>query len=481
MQKVVIVGGGITGLTAAYYLQEKAQQAGIEVDYLLLEQGPRLGGKIVTETENGFVVEGGPDCFIREKPAVLQLAAKLGISDKLLPSNDASTGTFVLSGGKLHQLPDGLMILVPTKIIPFALSPLITWPGKLRMGLDLILPRKKTASDESLGSFVTRRLGKEALDKIGEPLIGGIHGGNSQTMSLKASFPRFIKMEEEQRSLIVAMLKARAKAPKPAPPKPGEAKKTYFMSFKGGMQDLIAGLAASLAPEKLVSGVKVEKITARKGGGYSLALAKGETIEADAVILTTPAWDTAELLTPLDTAIAQELLNIPQASSATITLIYRKQDVKDLGSFGFVIPASEGRQINALTFTSVKWNHRVPNPDFVSLRTFVGGGRNQELASLPDTELVQIARAELADILGIQGEPVYSKVHHWIQSRPQYVLGHLDGLTRIEARLKEHHAGLSLAGASYRGIGVPDCVNDGERAATDTVAFLHQTGKSAAR
>lgn len=464
MKKVVIVGGGITGLTSAYYLQEAAKKAGLALDYVLVEKSDQLGGKIQTAKEHGYIIEGGPDCFVREKPSVTELCAQIGITDKLLPSNDASTGTFVLSGGKLHQLPDGLMILVPTKIMPFALSPLISWPGKLRMGMDLLLPKKPSDEDESLANFVTRRLGKEALDKIGEPLIGGIHGGNSHNMSLKASFPRFIEMEQEHRSLILAMLRARAKTPKPVPPKPGQPKKTYFMSFQGGMADLITGVASCLRQDKILTGKSVENITRLTDGKYRVAITGQEPVIADGVILTTPAWDSAKLLQQMDSGISNDLYKIPQASSATMSLIYRKEDVPDLGSFGFVIPASEKRQINALTFSSVKWNYRVPDEKYVSLRTFVGGGRNQELASLSDEELVRIARKELADILGLKGTPVYSKVHHWIEARPQYILGHLDLISSLQNRLEQAYQGLQLAGASYRGIGVPDCVNDAKRA-----------------
>jgi len=473
MKKVIIVGGGITGLTAAFQLQEKAKEFGIPLDFMLVEKSAALGGKLVSEMENGFLFEGGPDCFVREKPSVVQLAERLGISDKLLPSNDASTGTFVLSGAKLHKLPDGMMLLVPTKIIPFALSPLISWPGKLRMGLDLLLPRRRETGDESLASFVTRRLGREALDKIGEPLIGGIHGGNSQTMSLKASFPRLIQYEEEHRSLIIAMLRARANTPKPQPTKPGELKKTYFMSFKGGMFDLVSGLVSKLSPEKLLTGITAQRIEQNPGGKYTVFFEDRDPEEADAVILTTPAWDSASLLDRLDPKVSEKLREIPQASSATINLIFRREDVPgDLASFGFVIPASEKRQINALTFSSVKWDYRVPDKNSVSIRTFVGGGRNQELAHLSDEELIKISQTELADILGIQAAPLLAKVHHWIKARPQYVLGHLDRVSAIEERLKRSHPGLWLAGASYRGIGVPDCINDGIKSAEQILALL---------
>jgi len=464
-KRVVIAGGGVTGLVAAYHLREKAVEAGLDIECIVLEKDVRLGGKIVTEQQDGFLFEGGPDCFVREKPSVVALCERIGIADRLLASNDSSTGTFVLNNGKLHALPDGMMLLVPTKMVPFALSPLISLPGKLRMGMDLLLPRRKSSTDESLASFVRRRLGQEALDKIGDPLIGGIHGNNPETMSLLASFPRLLKMEQDHRSLIIAMLAARRRAPKPPTTSTGATRKTYFMSFKGGMADLINGLVAALGSVSLRTGTAVTGI--EKGvAGYRVHMDAGETIDADAVVVATPAWDASSLLRGLDATIAGKLSEIPQASSATVNLVFRRADVPGpLASFGFVISAAEKRLINALTFSSVKWQSRVPDERYVSVRTFVGGSRNQDLAMRSDDELVRIARDELASILGISGEPVHSRVHHWINARPQYVLGHTDRVAAIEERLATLFPGLALAGASYRGVGVPDCINDGIRAA----------------
>jgi len=470
--RVLVVGGGVTGLAAAYHVRQKADEAGLDLECVVLEKDGRLGGKIVTEHEEGFLFEGGPDCFVREKPSVVTLSESVGIADRLLASNDASTGTFVLNNGKLHALPDGMMLLVPTKMIPFALSPLISLPGKIRMGMDLLLPRRRGGSDESLASFVRRRLGQEALDKIGDPLIGGIHGNNPDTMSLLASFPRLLTMEQEHRSLIIAMLAARKRAPKAQTAATGAARKTYFTSFEGGMGDLIDGLVAALGSVSLRTRTVVTGME-KSVAGYRVHTNLGETIDADAIVVAAPAWDASSLLQVLDATIAGELRQIPQASSATVNLAFKRADVPGpLSSFGFVISAAEKRWINALTFSSVKWQHRVPDDRYVSVRTFVGGSRNQELATRPDAELVRIAREELASILGISGQPVQARVHHWIDARPQYVLGHVDRVRAIEERLATLFPGLALAGASYRGVGVPDCINDGIRAAERVVGFL---------
>ena len=481
MKRVVIVGAGVTGLSAAYNLQEKLRQNGEQVDYLLVEKD-HLGGKIISEKVEGFLIEGGPDCFVSDKPAVLQLSSRLNIKDRLLTSNDENKGTFVLSGGKLHKLPEGLMLMVPTKILPFALSPLISWPGKLRMGLDLILPKKEGDFDETLASFVNRRLGREALDKIAAPLIGGIHGGDPETMSLKASFPRFLLMEQNYGSMIRAMLAARAKTPSVKAPSAqvtsgGKPEYSYFMSFVNGMEELVETLGNQLDQSKIILGKQVTKIEKRTGPegkqGYTVYISGMDPVEADGVILAVPASSAAELMENLDAVTAENLRGIPMGSSANISLVYRREDLPfKLNTFGFVIPAIEQRKINAVTYTSVKWDYRVPNDQYVLLRTFVGGAKNQDLASLDDEALIGLVRREFNEILGITAEPVLFKIHRWLKARPQYTMGHLERMATIEARL-DQYPGLYVAGGSFRGIGVPDCISDGLSASEKVMNYLH--------
>lgn len=475
MKTVVVIGGGIAGLTAAYTLQEKAKEARQHVDYLLIEAENRLGGKILTENIDGFLVEGGPDCFLSEKRSPIELSRQVGIAGQLIGTNDEHKGTYVYSGGRMHQLPEGLMLMVPTKILPFALSSLISWPGKIRMGLDLILPKRKHEADETLASFVVRRLGREALDKIAEPLIGGIHGGDPETMSLKASFPRFLQMEEKYGSLTKAMLAARKRAREAKPKIADNIPNTYFMSFKNGMQQLVDAVTARLDREKLMLGEAVAAVQVDAGREdhirYLVHLAKGDTLYADAVILATPADVTANLLCKTSKFIAEKLLQIPMASSATMSVAYRRCDLPELDSFGFVIPHVEGRKINAVTYSSIKWDYRSPSDAFVLLRAFVGGAKNQELAFLDDQEMKEIIFHELKEIMGISAKPVLTSIHRWIKARPQYILGHLELVDDVEQSLQEF-PGLFLAGASYRGIGVPDCINSGKKAAEDTLTFL---------
>lgn len=472
MNKVVVVGGGIAGLAAAFHLQEQAR-AGAPVECLLVEQERRLGGKILTETVDGFVVEGGPDSFLSEKPWVFELSDRLGIEDRLMGSDEAHGGTYVLSGGRLHRLPEGLVLMVPTRIAPFLTTRLISWPGKLRMALDLCLPRKAGGGDESLASFVTRRLGREALDKIAEPLVAGIHGGDPGTMSLQASFPRFLQMEREHGSLIRAML-VRRSAP-PANPAPRNHGRTYFMSFAGGMGELPAAAAARLDPARIVLGRGVTRIERRAAGGpaaYTVHVEGMDAVVADAVIVATPSKAAADLLDEVDADIAGRLRAIPFTSSANVTLAFRRADIpRPLKGFGFVVPSNEGRRIMGATYSSLKWRHRTPDEGTVLMRVFLGGARQREAVLLSDAEMLRVVREELRDILDISAEPVMTRVFRWIDGWPQYTLGHLDRVAAIEEGLRRH-PGLYLAGGSYRGIGVGDCIRSGLEAADTALAFL---------
>ncbi|MGI6631322.1 MAG: protoporphyrinogen oxidase [Bacillota bacterium] len=465
MKKVVVVGGGIAGLAAAYALQESK-----DIEYILVEKESRLGGKIITQYEDGFLIEGGPDCFLAEKQSVIKLAEKIGLGDSLIGTNDQFKGTYIYSGNKLHSLPEGLILMVPTKIIPFALSPLISWPGKLRMSLDFILPKKKNQDDETLHSFVMRRLGREALDKIAEPLIGGIHGGNPETMSLKASFPRFLEMEKNHGSLIRAMLAARKKVRKKAPNARGGKPRTYFMSFKKGMGELTDALEKKLRG-RIIKGKEVTGLNFL-GTGFQVQIGEDESIFADGVILAVPAPEAAALLNRTAPKAAETLRLTPMASSATFTLAYKKKQMPGMiNSFGFLVPHVEGRKINAVTFSSVKWDYRVPNEEYVLIRAFIGGAKNSHLAVVPDDQMCLWVKEELRSILGITEEPERYWIHRWIDARPQYTMGHLERLGEINNDLKKV-PGLVLAGGSYRGIGVPDCINDGVRAAKEVLDYL---------
>lgn len=464
MKKIVVIGGGITGLSAAYEVQQ-AKEKGAAVDYLLVEKDDRLGGKIFTEKKDGYILEGGPDCFLSDKPWVAQMSEKIGITNRMIPSNDASKITYVYADKKLQRLPDGVMSLVPTKLVPFALSSLISWPGKIRMAFDLLIPKKKTDEDETLGSFVTRRLGQEALDKIAEPLIGGIHAGDPDQMSLKATFPRFIQMEQNHGSLIKAMLAGKKNMPKPKPPEPGKPRKTFFMTFKEGMAELTDTIAGNLDKSKILTGKTVEKISKDAEGKYTVYIEGMDPVVADAVIVTAPAHEAAEIVKDLDAELYKNLAGIPLATSATVNLAFKRSDVNEtLEAFGFIVPLSEGRKVKAGTYSSTKWDYRTPSDEYVLIRAFVGGAKNQELVYQEEDALLKMVLSELKDIIGLKAQPVMHRIYKWIKGMPQYTIGHLDRVAQIEARTAAN-PGLYVVGGSYRGVGVGDCINVGSQAA----------------
>ncbi|MGE5619621.1 MAG: protoporphyrinogen oxidase [Sphingomonadaceae bacterium] len=455
---MAIVGGGVAGLASAFYLQEGARRSGAPIDCTLIEADTRVGGKIVTLRERGFVVEAGPDSFLTQKPWAVELCRQLGIADRLMGTNEASRRVYILWRGKLRKLPDGVLLVIPTRFTPFALSTLISPLGKLRMAMDLVIPPRRDPSDESVASFVRRRLGNEALDKIAEPLMGGIHTSDPERQSLLASFPRFAEMERKHGSLVRAMLagrRAHVGNGKVLPP---------FVTLRGGLEELVERLASRLDRTRTMLGKAVLHLDRGSAGGYRLRLSDGSQIEADAVVLATPARDSAALVKGIDGKLADRLHSIRYVSTATVSLGYRRDTLSHpLKGFGFVIPSKEGRRITGCTWSSTKFDDRAPE-GFALLRCFLGSATNEAPALLPEEEMVRIAREELADIIGIHAEPLFSYVHRWKDSHPQYDVGHLDLLAEID-RLRVSHPGLHLVGSSYRGVGLPDCIRSGQLAA----------------
>ena len=464
--RIAVIGGGISGLAAAHRLVELSRSTGRTIDLRLLEGSRRLGGVIATERSGEFLIECGPDSFLSEKPAALQLCERLGLTDRLVGTREEFRRTYVVHRGRLHALPDGFLLMAPTRLWPLATSGLFSWPGKLRMALDLVLPRGIATPDESLASFVTRRLGREALERVAQPLVGGIYTADPQRLSLAATMPRFLEMERAQRSIILAMWRQRRRA---AQADGSGARWSLFLSFDGGLQCLIDRLAAAL-PEGVVQlGHPVRSLHLAQAAADSTASGAarwhsdaGDSY--DAVIIATPAHAAAALLRDVDAPLAAELGAIDYASSAIVTLAYRREDIPyPLDGFGFVVPHSEGRALLAGTFSSLKYPGRAPR-DHVLVRSFLGGALRPELPALDDATLVSHVRRELAELLGIQIAPTLARVARWPASMPQYDVGHLDRVTRIRA-----HAttlpGLYLAGNAYGGVGIPDCIRSGEVAA----------------
>ncbi len=472
---VVIIGGGISGLSAAWYLQQQAQNSGPAISYTILESSDRWGGKILTEqvdgfTEVPFVVEAGPDSFLTQKPWALQLARELGLAERLLGTNDRMRNVYVLHRGKPLKLPDGVLLIVPTKFMPFALSPLISPLGKLRMGLDLFIPAKRDDQDETLAEFVCRRLGNEALDKIAEPLMSGIYNAEADRQSILATFPRFRQLEREHGSLIRGMLASRRQHPPGASQQSHAAKISMFMSLEGGTQELVDALVDHLRGDlRLRAPVSAVELTPE--GSYRVTTSGHETLYADAILLTTAAYVAADLIRPLAPAAAGKLASIRYVSTGTISMAFHAADIKrPLYGFGLVVPKSEQRPINAITISSTKFNHRAPD-DYVLLRVFFGGSRSPESMTYDDDQLLSVVRRELRDILGIESAPLFHRIYRWHQANPQYDVNHLERIAEIEAALP---SGVYATGSAFRGVGMPDCVHQAQQTANKIVEQLKQ-------
>jgi len=463
--RVAVIGGGITGLAAAHRLVELAAGAGRALDVRLLEGAAQPGGVIASERRDGFVIELGPDSFLSEKPAALRLCERLGLTERLVGTREEFRRTYVVHDGRLQPLPDGFLLLAPTRLWPLVTTPLFSWPGKLRMALDLVLPRGG-GGDESLATFVTRRLGREALERVAQPLVGGIYTADPTRLSLAATMPRFLAMERDERSVVRAMWRQRRQA---APHEGSGARWSLFLSFDHGMQCLVDAVARRLPEGVLRCGRRVADLSRGAEGRWQLDGSE----PVDAVLVATPAHAAAALLRPLDDPLGAELAAIPYASSATVNLAFQREDIPHpLDGFGFVVPHVEGRALLAGTFSSLKYPGRAPKTS-VLIRAFLGGALQPELLELTDEALVLTARRELAALLGVRTEPQFTRVARWPLAMPQYEVGHLERVARIRARAAA--LGLFLAGNAYEGVGIPDCIRSGEDAATALFASLPPT------
>jgi protoporphyrinogen/coproporphyrinogen III oxidase len=460
--RVAVVGGGIAGLAAAWRLAQRPDAPAVT----LLERDPRLGGKIETERIDGFTIESGPDSFLAAKPRGVGLCQEIGLGERLLSITPQPHRAYVLVRGRLHELPEGFSGLVPTKLGPVARSGLLSPRGKARLALDYALPPRRDDADESLGAFVRRRLGAEAFDRLVEPLMAGIYAGDGDRLSVLATFPQLRAAERTHGGLIRGLT---ARAAKPAgPPLPA------FVTPADGLGELVAALESRLraAGADLRVDAAVRSLRPMMSGpGYRLGLASGETADFDAIVLATPSYAAGDLLREIDPALAADLRGIPHSSSAIVSLAYRLEDIhRPLDAHGYIVPRSEGGPILACTWTSLKWPHRAPD-GYALLRVFLGRWGQEDALSGSDAALVDTARAEVTARLGATAGPVLVRVRRWPHGMPQYVLGHLDRLARIEAALA-NHPGLSLAGNAYRGVGIPDCIASGEAAADRALGML---------
>jgi oxygen-dependent protoporphyrinogen oxidase len=466
--RLIIIGGGIAGLSAAYYAAQKLPGAQIT----LLEADQRWGGKIITERiplgDGQFIVEGGPDTFLATKPWGVALCKELGLGERLHGTNLHQKNTYVLHRNQLQPLPDGLAMMIPTNIQAVLKSALVSWPGKARMGFDFLLPPRPVNGDESLGEFVSRRLGREAYENLIEPLMSGIYAGNGDALSLASTFPYLRDLELKYGSLARGALEMRKKMPAT----PGS--RSAFLTPTTGLAEVVESLVDSLTRcgVNLRLNAAVEHLE-KEQAGYAVVLHDGETLEADAVILAAPAFASGKILESLAPALSAALRQIPYVSTATISLGYHLRDIpRALDGYGYVIPRREGRQALACTWTSTKFPHRAPE-DHALIRVFVG--RAGQDADMPRDEaaLTALAREELYRTLGVTAEPLMARVFVWEDAMPQYNLGHQELLKVIQSAI-ENLPGLALAGNGYRGIGIPDCIHSGQAAAEKILAASQQ-------
>ncbi len=476
VKSIVIVGGGIAGMSAAHFIQKRAPETRIT----LLESDSRWGGKITTERvrlgDGQFIIEGGPDTFLATKPQAVDLCRELGLSDRLHGTNPTNKNTYILHNGRLMPLPDGLAMMIPSDIPSVLRSGLLNWPSKLRMGLDFVLPAHPVNGDESLGAFVSRRLGRAAYENLIEPLMSGIYAGDGDQLSLASTFPYLRDLELNHGSLARGALRMRRKTMTQA--RAVQGSRAAFLTPTTGLTEIVEALVADLRRRAIDLRLNEPASEIRSDGGrYLVILATGSTLEADGVVLATPAFASAKLIESLDPALATVLQSIPYASTATISLAYRQADLpRPLDGYGYIIPRRESHRALACTWTSTKFPHRAPE-GYALIRVFAGRAGGD--ADMPGDEsaLLGLAREELRLTLGIAAEPLLWRAFFWPNAMPQYNLGHPDKLARIEAAM-QRHSGLALAGNGYRGIGIPDCIRSGELAAIKTLEIREQAGEN---
>jgi protoporphyrinogen/coproporphyrinogen III oxidase len=461
VSKVLIIGGGISGLSAAYYLAKRG------IESTLFESRPRLGGVIRTEQVAGCTLEAGPDSFISAKPAALELIRDLGLEDQVIGSNDFSRKTYVWKLGRLVPLPEGLMMMVPTRILPLLATPLLGWRTKARMGMELFHPPRRHAEDQSVSAFITEHYGPEAVDYLAEPLLSGIYGGNPDELSVTSVLPRFVTLAQHYGSLTRGVLVERAKSERARAGNNHAAPAPLFRTLKGGLEQMVVALAGSIRGTAEVCNTRVEALE-RIGHGFRLR-AGGDWIASDRLIVACEAHSAASLVEALDKRLAELLAGIPYSSSMTVALGFNANDLAERPSgHGFLVPKKERRRLMACTWVGEKFPFRVPEGTIVA-RCFLGGTDDARVLDASDESVAEIVTRELREIAGIQAAPTFVRIHRWPRSMAQYTVGHPQRLAEIEARAKAI-SGLALAGNAYDGIGIPDCIRLGKRAAEGIAA-----------
>ena len=474
-RQVVVVGGGISGLAAAERLVRDASSSE-PLRVTLLESSDRVGGVIRTDHEDGFLLEAGPDVILAAKPAGMEMCERLGIRDHVIETRPSAKGSFILDGSALRPIPEGMSGVVPSRVWPFVTTPLLSPIAKLRVGLEYFVPPQRADRDETVERFVVRRLGREMYERLVEPLLSGIFAGDGSRLSIAATFPQLRALEREHGGLTRGMLSGRRRSSTSAN---ASAKRPMgLVSLRDGLGELVSSLERALldGPKtprdvSIRRGAQVQRLTRSSDGGFELIVAGGETLTADAIVVATPAHVSARLVRSVDAVLASELESIEYASTVTINVAYRSSDVpRPLAGTGYTVPRVLGRPVLACTFTSNKFEGRAPR-DFALFRLFLGGAGRADFTARSDDELLALVRAELREVLGVTGDPALVRINRFDRVMAQYNIGHLDRLARIEERLARS-PGLALAGNGYRGVGIPDCIASGRRAAESVLAAL---------
>jgi len=455
VSQVIIVGGGIAGLSVAYELFRRG------ISFTVLEAGSRAGGVVLSEQVDGFTIDAGPDSLLVQKPEGIRLCKELGLEDRLVPTKRPRLA-YIQRGGKLHALPAASVLGIPTKWGPFVRTPLFSWPGKLRMAMELGIVRRADGDDESIGSFMERRFGTEAKEYLAEPLLAGIHAGDVDRLSIGALFPRFRDVERTYGSLLRGFRKEQLR-------QPSRDDDGVFRSLTGGLSDLVNALVRTLPPESIRLRTPATAVSFN-GSRYRVATAAGE-IATDAVVLAAPAYATARIVRSFNPSIADLCDQVPYASTATVALAFSRSAIADpLNGSGFVVPRVERTGILAASWLSSKWPGRAPD-DRVLMRTFIGGARDPQGFERDDDELVVRSLEALRPLIGITGAPLFTRVYRWERASAQHEVGHLGRLARIEEALARQ-PGLFITGSGFRGVGIPDCVADGRATAAKVDGWI---------
>lgn len=462
-KKISIIGGGISGLSAAFTLFRLIQEKGLPLDFEVLESSKRLGGVISTRREGGFLIEEGPDSFLSTKPAAIELCKELGLDESLIPTRAGCRRTFVVKNGKLLPLPEGFIMLAPTRFLPFLKSPVLSWSGKLRVLMELLIPPSPTSGDESLGSFVRRRLGREVLERVVQPLASGIYTADPDKLSLRATMPQFLELERRYGGIIRGLLKETTRGARTA----SGARYSLIVSLKGGMSSLVDAISSALPEGVVRQGFHVKSIRF-DGSSWVITSADGRKTVADGLIIAIPAHSASRLLADVSSTLSDELDSIEYSSTAIVNFALRRSSVEHpTDGFGFVVPASENIGLVACSFSSVKFENRTPSDaDHILLRCFIGGASSEHMLNATDSQLEEAAFCVIKNLLGIRSKPLFSIVTRHPCSMPQYRVGHINRVERIE-RLSSELPAFVLAGNAYRGVGIPDCIASGRKATED--------------